>query len=524
MAKIPVASQPQTDAQTWASLLHTAHMRYAQERAVLSKTGWMSYDDVYTGATRVAAWLHRFGLPKGARVILALDNRPEVVVIERALALWGWIRVAVSARLHAREIEYIAADCQASVVVCEARIADDLQADALVISAEPGVAASVSVSDLFQDQGEPPPPPEISPDDVMSLMYTSGTTGRPKGAINTHRSWHAMATNLLAILPSVEPGDVLLHAAPMSHFSGSVSSAYMVSGAAIATLSRFSPKAMVHEAIRVGATCIPLVPTMLNDLVQAYKGQSETCLPGLRVLPYGGSSISVSTLISARKLLGDVLLQMYGSSEALVPVTSLSIEDHASGTDEIGRLGTAGTPFPGIQVRLENQIDGVGEICIRGANVMAGYWGRPQTTSEVLSAQGWYASGDLGILDESGRVRIVDRKRDVVISGGFNVYPAEVERVIAGLAEVAEVAVIGTAHPRWGESVKALIVLKPGARVTAEEVSAVCLTQLASYKKPLSVEFVAALPKTSTGKVDKRSLREADKRGKQVFQTPTDEA
>jgi len=118
----------------------------------------------------------------------------------------------------------------------------------------------------------------------------------------------------------------------------------------------------------------------------------------------------------------------------------------------------------------------------------------------------------------------VDRKRDVVISGGFNVYPAEVERVIAGLAEVAEVAVIGTAHPRWGESVKALIVLKPGARVTAEEVSAVCLTQLASYKKPLSVEFVAALPKTSTGKVDKRSLREADKRGKQVFQTPTDEA
>lgn len=507
---VPAPVPAPSDAPTWAALLLCAHRRYKDARAVLTDDGALTYAQVFDRACRVAAWLHKAGAQAGDRVILAMENRPEVVVLERALALWGWVRVAVSARLHAKEIDYIAADCEARFVFCETRLAADFNGSATVVSVEPCAAAQYVLDDIFSDdvQLPVPPLPAIGPDDLCSLMYTSGTTGRPKGAMNTHRAWHAMASNLAAILPPIGPGDVLLHLAPMSHFSGSIASAYAAAGAMIATERHFTPADAPLQAAHVGATCIPLVPTMLNDLTRALRETGRSMPRGLKVVPYGGSSIAPRALIEARAVLGEVLMQIYGASEALVPVTSLSIEEHASGPDDPQRLATAGRPHPAIELRLSNVTDGVGEICVRGANVMTGYWGHPQQTAEVLDADGWYCTGDLGRFDVDGRVGIVGRKREMLISGGFNIYPAEIERVIAGVPGVAEVAVIGVPHARWGEAVKAYVVSEPGAAIGERDVIDSCLAELGSYKKPLWVEFVAALPRTSTGKVDKRSLAE----------------
>jgi acyl-CoA synthetase (AMP-forming)/AMP-acid ligase II len=492
---------------TWAALLHAAHTSHSSATALLTPNGALTHAEVLAAAAKVAASFAALDVPRGARVVLALDNRPEMVVVERALALWGWTRVAVSPRLHPEEVDYIAHDCQASVVICEAHIAAVSKARALIVSAEPHPAASRDLGSLMDGGHAAPPFPRIGPDELASLMYTSGTTGRPKGAMNTHRAWFAMARHMQDLLPSVGPGDILLHAAPMSHFSGSVAAAYAAGGAAIATIRKFDPDAVLDEARRIGATCIPLVPTMLLDLIRGR--QERPLLPKLRVLPYGGSSIAPDTLIRARDLLGDVLIQLYGMSEALIPVTSLSIADHGPGADEDRRLATAGVPYPGLSIRLKDPVEGVGEICVRGPNVMTGYWGNPDQTREVLDCEGWYATGDLGVRDSAGRIQIVGRKRDLVISGGFNVYPAEIERVIVGAPGVAEVAVIGVPHPRWGEAVVAIVVREPDAAVTAEDVLQACRSHLAGYKKPSVIRFVSELPKMSTGKLDKRQIREA---------------
>lgn len=509
-----------TPPDTWAALLQEAHRRYAGQVAVLpdlsdatsTLQAPMTYRQLYEAASRVAGRLATLA-PRGARVMFALDNRPETVVIERALALWGYVRVAVSPRLHPLELAFIAGDCGARVIVCEAHLAAALResADELeIIPAEPVDGFGLTLAGLIDARNDAPALPDILPDDIASLMYTSGTTGRPKGAINTHRAWAAMARRLLTRLPPARPGDILLHAAPMSHFSGSVSSAYMASGGAIATLRRFDPAATLDRARELEATCLPLVPTMLAALTReasTLKAHAPA-LPALRAIPYGGSPVAPATLERAHDIFGPVLVQFYGMSEALIPLTCLGIDEHDAGPEREHRLATAGSAVPGGDVKLDAVKEGIGEICVRGPHVSAGYWLTQDAMRPALDADGWLHTGDLASIDASGRFRIVDRSNDVVISGGFNIYPAEVERVIAGVHGVADVAVIGVPHEKWGEAVTALIVEEPGAHCADEDVLAACRAQIAGYKKPLSIERLDAFPKTSTGKTDKRALRE----------------
>lgn len=497
---------------TWTALLLDAHRRFGTRVAVLpdewaaADTPPLTYDALLAAAGRVAAALAALGIAPGARIVLALDNRPEMVVLERALALWGYVRVALSPRLHPLEIDYIAEDCDAALVVCETRHAGELKHAARIVpvDAQPGFA--IALQDLLHADAPAPAMPSASPDDIVSLMYTSGTTGRPKGAINTQRAWATMARNVASMLPPIGADDVLLHAAPMSHFSGSVSSAYLIGGAAIATLRRFDPRATLDRMHATRATCLPLVPTMIAALVQSADPATSPAST-LRALPYGGSPISPGTVARARALFGPVLVQFYGMSEALIPVTCLGADEHGPGPDENHRLSTAGRPVPGCEVRLDAVTDGIGEMCVRGPNVSAGYWARDGMRAAV-DAQGWLHTGDLASIDAEGRLRIVDRTRDVLISGGFNIYPAEVERVIAGVEGVADVAVIGVPHDRWGEAVMALIVAEPGRDVRDDTILDACRAQLAGYKKPLAIGRLDAFPKTSTGKTDKRRLRE----------------
>jgi acyl-CoA synthetase (AMP-forming)/AMP-acid ligase II len=324
-----------------------------------------------------------------------------------------------------------------------------------------------------------------------------------------------MIRNLMTELPIIYDTDLVLHAAPMSHLSGSIGTAYSAKGAAQTFLARFDPRKVLETIEGAGITVVPSVPTMLNALTSICETE-DFDLSTLRAIPYGGSAIAPQSLARAFDVFGEVLIQVYGLSEALVPLVALPPAAHRyeKGRPLPTRLGSAGRISPFVELRIVGE-DGsplplgeVGEIVVRGDTVMAGYWKRPDLTAEMIDGEGWASTGDLGFLDDEGFLHIVDRKKDVIVSGGFNVYPAEVERVIAGLEGVSEVVVVGTPNERWGEAVKAIVVARPGFALDANRVIGVCREHLASYKKPVEVEFVDRLPKGSTGKILRRELRD----------------
>jgi acyl-CoA synthetase (AMP-forming)/AMP-acid ligase II len=359
-------------------------------------------------------------------------------------------------------------------------------------------------------------------DAVAALMYTSGTTGAPKGATITHHNWVSMIRNLMAELPIIYDTDLVLHAAPMSHLSGSIGTAYFAKGAAQTFLTRFDPRQALKTVEESGVTVVPSVPTMLNALTSACESESFN-VSTLRAIPYGGSAIAPQSLARAFDVFGEVLVQVYGLSEALVPLAALSPAAHRyeKGQPPPVQLGSAGRVSPFVELRIVGE-DGselpqgeAGEVTVRGDTVMAGYWKRPDLTAEMIDGEGWARTGDVGFVDDGGFLHIVDRKKDVIVSGGFNVYPAEVERVIAGLEEVSEVVVIGAPNERWGEAVKAVVVIRPGFELDADRVIDVCRRNLASYKKPVEVKFVEHLPKGNTGKILRRELRDQQWSGKE---------
>jgi acyl-CoA synthetase (AMP-forming)/AMP-acid ligase II len=500
---------------TLADLARRAHQRYARSPAVYDGTGWWSFAELGAAARRTANRLLALGLSPGDRVVIALANCPESLVLDHAVFLSGLVRVAVSHRLHGRELAQIAADCGAAAVVCEAG-----HAEALAAAPAPGprvIAGPDAVADLTGpggDEADPDVPPP-APDSVAALMYTSGTTGDPKGAIATHRGWMAMVRAFWAALPPIGPGDVVAHLAPMSHFGGSAGAACTLAGAAAVPVRRYDPHAALALCADLGVTVLPLVPTMLKDLTAAAERDLVT-LPALRAVPYGGSAISAHAAARAGAVFGDVLYQCYGLSEALAPITVLSAANHLvpAGADLPARLASAGRPVPEAEIQVTAP-DGApcpagthGEIRIRGAQVTPGYWNCPDETAKVLTPDGWLRTGDVGYLDQDGFCYLVGRDRDVIVSGGFNVLPAEVERAIAALPGVQEVVVFGVPHERWGEAVAAVVVPRDGHRLTADDVVSACRARLASYKKPVHVEFAAQLPVSATGKHRREQIRD----------------
>jgi acyl-CoA synthetase (AMP-forming)/AMP-acid ligase II len=492
-----------------------ASLEFADTPALYTADGIMTRAEVTGAAAAIASALAQLGVRQGDRVVIALDNSPEVFLLEQALFLHGIARVGLAGRLEGTEVFAIARDCTASLVVCEDRhISDeDWRGAGAAVFTRSGAGVSGRVSELMTAAMEPFNLEPVTGDDLAGLMYTSGSTGRPKGAVQTQRSWAAMLTGILAEVPPVSPADIVMHSASMSHFSGSVGLAFSIRGAATATTHGLKPLQVLDAVNRLEATCLPAVPTLLKDLTSAALEKGRT-IPSLRVLPYGGAAISADALRKARRAFGDTLVQLYGLSEALMPVTALNQQEHAeaiaSGDDAV--LASAGHLGLHNEVRLEHRpeltnVPGAGEILIRGDNVMAGYWNAPAQTAEALTPDGWFRTGDIGVFDESGRLTIVDRAKEIIVSGGFNVFPAEVERVIETLPGVLEVAVVAAPHERWGEGVCAVVVSAPEAGLSSDDVIDWCRSRLASYKKPVRVDFVTALPRTGTGKINRAAVR-----------------
>jgi len=475
---------------------------------------WKSYGRLAGDAASLARGLReKLGLAPGDRVALVMANSPEYVEI--LLAAWwaGLACVPVNAKLHPREVAFILEDSGASVVFATPDWIAGLAEATAGLARAPDVieAGSVGYGALF---GEPMPASPVADDALAWLFYTSGTTGRPKGAMLSHANLRAMAQGYLTDVDVVAPADCLLHAAPMSHGSGLYLVPYLLAGAAqvVPESGGFEPAEVFALAEAHRGVGMFAAPTIVRRLVEHAAARSPR-LEGLRTLVYGGGPMYVADLLRALDVMGPRFAQIYGQGESPMTITALSkrfVSDRAHPRHR-ARIASVGLPQSGVEVSVQDDAGRelppgeVGEVCVRGDVVMAGYWGNPGATASALSG-GWLRTGDLGAFDEEGFLTLKDRSKDLIISGGSNIYPREVEEVLLAHPGVAEVSVVGRPDPEWGEAAVAFVVARSPAP-SAAELDAHCLAAIARFKRPKEYRFVEDLPKNNYGKVLKTELR-----------------
>jgi long-chain acyl-CoA synthetase len=430
--------------------------------------------------------------------------------------------VPVNFRIPPPEVRYIVDHSEAVAVFTDAALAPVIEAvragletarHFISIADEPS-EGFIAYEELLASGSADFYAPRVEDGELLGLFYTSGTTAEPKGVMLTHRNMIANNMHSDTVFDHL-PDEIFLHAAPMFHLAdGAAVFANTTRGAAQVFIPRFEPKAVLETIERERVTGTVLVPTMINFLLQAPDLDSHD-LSSLRQISYGASPIAPDLLRRAMKAFGCRFAQGYGLTEASPLLTVLRPEDHAF-EDEKGerRLASCGKAVPGVEVRVVD-IDGrdvrpgdVGEIIARGPNIMLGYWKRPEDTSSAI-VDGWLRTGDLATVDEDGYIYLVDRKKDMIVTGGENVFSTEVEAVLYAHPSIKEAAVIAIPDPDWGEAVHACVALRDGCTVDAEELIEFCRGRLASYKVPRSVEMIEGeLPKGGTGKILKKQLRE----------------
>ena len=467
----------------------------------------LTYGELDERVSRLASSLLLGGFEAGDRVGILMVNRPELLETLYACFRAGLVAVPINARLHPDEVRYIVAQAGARTIVVgpeHAPTARDSGAN-VVMAPGPEYDDLISRGDAqFADR-------PVSGDTPAWLFYTSGTTGRPKGATLTHGNLAAMVMACLADVTDYRSSDTVLHAAPLTHGAGLYALAATARGALhlVPPTQPFDPAATLDIVRRFGVTVVSFItPTMVRLLVDAAGSATDT--GSLRAIVYGGGPMYAEDLRSAQATFGLILTQIYGLGETPMTVTYLPAAVPAR---EAMELVSVGVPHPNVELRLlddggvDVRVGDMGEVCVRGPAVMAGYWEDPEATEEVLE-EGWLHTGDVGRVDELGYLYLLDRKKDLIVSGGSNIYPREVEEVLLTYPGVASVAVIGVPDRHWGESVHAVVVQDAGVSLTPAELIAFCQTRIASYKKPRTVEFVTDLPVSGHGKVLKRELRE----------------
>ena len=454
-------------------------------------------------------------LAAGDRVALAMTNHPDFLVVLFACWHAGLVAVPMNAKLHRKEFAYILEQSGARLAVVTPDMAPTLAGlDAEIAGLERVIACNDAA---FAALGAGPARAvaEVAPDDPAWLFYTSGTTGRPKGATLTHRNLMVMTMSYLADIDAIAPEDCIIHAAPMSHGSGIYALPHVARAAnqVVPESGHFDPAEVLRLiAAHPGATFF-FAPTMIVRLL-ASPALDGADLGNLKTIVYGGGPMYVADLRRALDRLGPRLVQIYGQGEAPMTITHVSRAVHAERDHPrwLERLASVGVARTDVEVRVVDTDDNplppgeVGEVVCRGDIVMAGYWNDPEATARTLKG-GWLHTGDVGAFDADGFLTLKDRSKDMIISGGSNIYPREIEEVLIRHPGVIEASVVGRPHPDWGEEVVAFVVARPGAAVTAAELDRLCLDSIARFKRPKHYRFVEALPKNSYGKVLKTELR-----------------
>ena len=496
--------------------------RFPNQAALIHASELLTYREFKERALCVAGNLLARGLSQGDRVAFCLANSPRILETIYGCFAAGLIVVPINARLHPREVAYILKNSGAKVFIhgpeyqqglIENAEAFDGQAERICLTSVQGAS---SYEELLRSSNQLAAHVHVDATQPCWLFYTSGTTGRPKGAIWTHRMVRVVVMNYLADIYNIQPGETVIHAAPMSHGSGIVALPAVARGAVnfVMDTKSFEPRALFEAIARTRASHIAfLAPTQIVKMLESYR-PGEFDLSSLRAICYGGAPIYVEHLRSAMETFGPVFAQIYGQGEAPITITGMSAAEHArllrAGDP---RIGSAGTIRTDVEVRCVDENDNevprgtAGEVVVRGDVVMPGYWNEPEASAHTLR-NGWLHTGDIGMFDDEGYLFLLDRAKDLIITGGNNVYPREVEEIIVQHPAVATAVVVGIPHEYWGEAVHAVVVLQPGHTVSAEEIIQHCGQSLAGYKKPKSVEFVTELPVSSYGKVLRREVRE----------------
>jgi long-chain acyl-CoA synthetase len=476
-----------------ARILDDAARQHPQRPAVRLDDLVITYAQLDDLSARAADWLRERGVAPGDRVGIMLPNVAQFPVLYYGVLRAGGTVVPMNPLLKAREIEHYLGDSGAKLVLA---MSPEAAAGAEAVGAQ---AVTVD-ADTLTEIAARPPSSEIAAradDDTAVILYTSGTTGSPKGAELTHANLHRNAVVAATTLLDLGPDDVVMGCLPLFHSFGQTCglNAAVVSGASLTLMPRFDPVTALKVIERDRVTLFEGVPTMYVAMLNA--GPSVADTSSLRLGISGGAALPVEVLRGFEQAFDTPILEGYGLSETS-PVATFN-------TPTQRKPGSIGVPIAGVELKLVDLEGEVGEIAIRGHNVMKGYWQRPDASMAAIR-DGWFHTGDMARRDEDGFYFIVDRKKDLIIRGGFNVYPREIEEVLYEHPAVLEAAVVGTPHPTHGEEVVAAVALRPGAAATTDELRAYVKDRVAPYKYPRRVWLVDALPKGPTGKVLKREI------------------
>jgi len=505
------------------TILTKAARIFPDNLAIAHGPSRLSYAEFNSRANRLANALGRLGIRQGDHVAILQYNYPATLESIFAAFKAGCGAVPINFRLHPKEFAFIIEHSNAKAVVLSPEFNDAvIEIRSLIPKAKHLITLSGAEGELMDyetvisAESDQFVDVDVHPDDTAWLFYTSGTTGMPKGAMLTHRNLIAMTMNFYAdICPGFGPKDAALHAAPLSHGSGLYALPNIAKGAANVILeSKSFDPALVFETIEQHRiTNMFAAPTMIKLMVEN-PALDKYDIGSLRSLNYGGAPMLVEDLKEAMAKLGPCLVQLFGQAESPMTITCLTHKDHVlKGTpDQMERLASAGFERTDVEVKIfgpddaELPVGGMGEIVTRSDLVMKGYWRNEEATKETIR-NGWLHTGDMGYMDERGYLFIMDRSKDMIISGGENIYPREIEEVLVKHPAVREVAVIGVPDPKWGEAIKAVVSLIEGTQVTEADLILFCKNSIAGYKKPKSIDFVKELPKNNYGKILKRELR-----------------
>ncbi|MEM7775702.1 MAG: AMP-binding protein [Pseudomonadota bacterium] len=452
------------------------------------------------------------GLRRHDRVALVMENAPEFYPILFACWRVGLSVVPINAKLHGKEVHWIVQNSHAKLLITSPKAADQLHNEAPAAT-WPRHIVTRSADWLSLLKAEPAPQADTDPGDEAWVFYTSGTTGRPKGAMLSHRALLFMCHAYMADIDHIGNSDTHLHPAPLTHGGGLYGLACLLRGGNNVILHGFDPREIYDAIASFSHVSFFAAPTMVTRLLN-HPDAGAADLRNLKTITYGGAPMYVADLERALKLFGPRLYQLYGQGESPMTITGLSQAFHADRDhpDYDSRLASTGIARTGVSVRVVDEHGAdcpageVGEIITKSDCLMTGYWDNPEANARALR-QGWLWTGDLGHLDAAGFLTLKDRSKDLIISGGTNIYPREVEEVLLTYPGVLECAVVGRPNPDWGEEVIAFVVTGPDTRLTDVDLDAHCLDNIARFKRPKSYRFVTELPKNNYGKVLKTELR-----------------
>lgn len=500
-------------------LLRTALASPERPALYLGEELICDYGTLAGRAARVGGFLQwRLGLPPGARVGIWMANIPEYLEVLYGAWFAGLVVVPINAKLHPREAEYILRDAQATVLFVSEDLAGGI---APLLDGHPAIRhVFVPGTAEYRSLHTAKPLGDIhqrDADDIAWLFYTSGTTGRPKGVMETHGNLLAMISCYFMDVDAPSGDDALVYAAPASHAAGMLNFPHVIAGARhiMPRSAGFDPAELVELASCHGRLSLFAAPTMIKRLVDHVRdaGAGSSLF---KTIVYGGGPMYVADVRQALDVMGNCFVQIYGQGESPMTITALG-RHHLQDSGHpryLERIASVGVAQSLVEVRVADS-HGVtlpageaGEVLVRGPSVMRGYWNNPEATAKTVR-DGWLFTGDVGCLDEDGFLTLKDRTKDVIISGGSNIYPREVEEVLLQHPQVHEVSVVGRPHAEWGEEVVAFVVVKSGCAIEAVELDSLCLQNIARFKRPKHYQFVHSLPKSNYGKVLKTALRES---------------